>query len=673
MRGNGETTEFRPDIEGLRGISILLVILFHAGFPWATGGFIGVDVFFVISGFLITGKLWRESQGAGGLNITSFYAWRIRRLLPAALVAVGLITLVGLLLAAPLNRSEMAADGAASALSLANMRFIGSVDYFAPTSSPSPFLHFWSLSVEEQFYLVWPALILLLTWGGGGQRRVIAALLAAVLASFALSLWLTDASPARAFYLLPTRVWQLGAGGLLALLLVAGTSRRAGLIAWLGLGTTLIASVVFTAEMPYPGLAAVLPTLGAAALLYGGGAPGGPLRALTSAPLRFLGKISYSLYLWHWPLLVLPVLWLERALSPIEVTAAVAASIGVAWLSWRFVEQPFRYGAASRRATSWSAIRIGVAGMLVVALFTQGFSAGLAAASSTPQVSPAPSVSPSGSPSGSPAASPAPSDGPILLPADLTPSLSAARKDEERLRGDGCLAFERVTAPPDCVYGIKGSGVTIALVGDSHAAHWFPAIEAIALERGWRLVTFVKVSCSFTTLAQRNLALKRAYRECTEFNEATVARLNQLKPALTIIVNRRTFRPIDEGITPALAGAAFGEMVARLPGATAILVDTPDPGRDVPACLSKHPSDIRACLFTQDGADNREIGVAERVAAEASGARLIDLTTRICAAWPCSPITKSVLIYRDEHHMTETFSRSLATPLGVEIAKLLPR
>lgn len=669
MRGNGETTEFRPDIEGLRGISILLVILFHAGFPWATGGFIGVDVFFVISGFLITGKLWRESQGAGGLNITSFYSWRIRRLLPAALVAVGLITLVGLLLAAPLNRSEMAADGAASALSLANMRFIGSVDYFAPTSSPSPFLHFWSLSVEEQFYLVWPALILLLTWGGGGRRRVIAALLAAVLASFALSLWLTDASPARAFYLLPTRVWQLGAGGLLALLLVAGVSRRAGLIAWLGLGTILFASVVLTAEMPYPGLAALLPTLGAAALLYGGGAPSGPLRALTSVPLRFLGKISYSLYLWHWPLLVLPVLWLERALSPVEVTAAVTASIGVAWLSWRFVEQPFRYGSASRSATSWSAIRIGVAGMLVVALFTQGFSAGLAAASSTTQVPPTPSVSPSGSP----ATSPAPSDGPILLPANLTPSLSAARKDEERLRGDGCLAFERVTAPPDCVYGIKGSGVTIALVGDSHAAHWFPAIEAIALERGWRLVTFVKVSCSFTTLAQRNLALKRAYRECTEFNEATVARLNQIKPALTIIVNRRTFRPIEGNISSALAGAALGEMVARLPGSTAILVDTPDPGRDVPACLSKHPSDIRACLFTQDDADNREIGVAERVAAEVSGAQLIDLTGEICGAWPCLPVAKSVLIYRDEDHMTETFSRSLAAPLGVEIERILPR
>lgn len=661
MQAPKNSVEFRPDIEGLRGIAILLVLLFHAGLPWTPGGFVGVDVFFVISGFLITGKLWRESQQPGGLNITRFYAWRIRRLLPAALVAVALISLVGLLLAAPLDRSELAADGAASALSLANMRFIGSVDYFAATSSPSPFLHFWSLSVEEQFYLVWPALIVLLTWRGGGSRRLIAALLIGVIASFALSMWLTDTSPARAFYLLPTRVWQLGVGGLLALIGVMGTSRRAGAVAWAGLAAVAVAGVTLTAEVPYPGLAALLPTAGAVALLYGGAAPSGPARLLAAAPLRFLGKISYSLYLWHWPLLVLPIMFLERALTGVEIVASVAVAIGVSWLSWRFVEQPFRFGDRSRRATSWSAIRIGVAGILTVALFTQGFAAALPSS--------AVAVQPTPSPSGSPVAS----DGPITLPADLTPTLASARDDEERLRSDGCLAFERVTTPPDCEYGVKGSAITIALVGDSHASHWFPAIEAVALERGWRLLTFVKVSCSFTTLVQRNLALKREYRECTTFNEATVARLNQIKPALTIIVNRRTFRPITEGITSALAGAALGEMVARIPGATAILVDTPDPGRDVPACLSKHPSDIRACLFTQDAADNREIGIAERVAAEVSGAQLIDLTTNICTEWPCSPISGSVLIYRDEDHMTETFSRSLAAPLGVEIAKLLPR
>ena len=661
MQAPKNTVEFRPDIEGLRGIAILLVLLFHAGLPWTPGGFVGVDVFFVISGFLITGKLWRESQQPGGLSITKFYAWRIRRLLPAALVAVAIVTLVGLLIAAPLNRSELAADGAASALSIANMRFISSVDYFAPTASPSPFLHFWSLSVEEQFYLVWPALIVLLTWRGGSSKRLIAALVIGVIASFAFSMWLTDASPARAFYLLPTRLWQLGAGGLLALIGVVGTSRRAGALAWAGLAAIALAGVALTSEMPYPGLAALLPTLGAVALLYGGAAPGGPLRLLAAAPLRFLGKISYSLYLWHWPLLVLPLMFLERALTGVEIVVAVAAAIGVSWLSWRFVEQPFRYGERSRRATSWSAIRIGVAGILTVALFTQGLAAGLAA--------PATVIQPSPSPSGSPVAS----DGPIALPADLTPSLTSARADEERLRGDGCLAFERVTTPPTCEYGDTGSAITIALVGDSHASHWFPAIEAIALERGWRLLTFVKVSCSFTTLAQRNLALKREYRECAAFNEATVARLNQIKPELTIIVNRRTFRPIGGGDTPELAGAAFGAMVARLPGATAIIVDTPDPGFDAPACLSKHPSDIRPCFFAQSDVDNGEIGIAERVAAEVAGAQLIDLTANICTEWPCSPIAGSVLIYRDEDHMTKTFSRSLAAPLGAEIAKLLPR
>lgn len=368
---------------------------------------------------------------------------------------------------------------------------------------------------------------------------------------------------------------------------------------------------------------------------------------------------------------MLPVLWLERALSPIEVASAVGAAIAVAWLSWRFVEQPFRHSAVSRGATSWSAIRIGVAGILSITLLTQGLSTGLAAVSTSPQVLPTPSASPPGTPPSSPPGSPVLGDGPIPLPANLTPSLNAARGDEERLRRDGCLAFERVTVPPDCKYGDVGAPITIALVGDSHAAHWFPAVEAMALERGWRLTTFVKVSCSFTTITQQNLALRREYRECTTFNEATIARISKLRPALTIIANRRTFRPIGGEVTPEVAGAAFGEMVARLPGATAILVDTPDPGFDVPACLSKHPDDVRRCMFLLGDSDNVTIGVAERVAAQRAGARLIDLTDLICATWPCSPIQGSILLFRDEDHMTATFSRRLAAPLASQIAALV--
>jgi hypothetical protein len=222
--------------------------------------------------------------------------------------------------------------------------------------------------------------------------------------------------------------------------------------------------VALTAEMPYPGLAALLPTAGAVALLYGGAAPSGPMRLLAAAPLRFLGKISYSLYLWHWPLLVLPLMFLERALTGVEIVASVAVAIGVSWLSWRFVEQPFRYGDRTRRATSWSAIRVGVAGILSVALFTQGLAAALPSS--------AVAVQPTPSPSGSPVAS----DGPITLPADLTPTLASARDDEERLRGDGDAPL--VTGDDDVRFAAV-LGEFVGVVADLCGAVDLPFVAAV--------------------------------------------------------------------------------------------------------------------------------------------------------------------------------------------------
>jgi hypothetical protein len=256
------------------------------------------------------------------------------------------------------------------------------------------------------------------------------------------------------------------------------------------------------------------------------------------------------------------------------------------------------------------------------------------------------------------------------LPADVKPALAKARSDEERLRADGCLAFEAVTEPARCVYGNKSAKFVVALVGDSHAAQWFPALERLARHEDWRVVTFVKVSCPFIDMRIRNLALKREYRECAAFNEATVAQLAVLRPDLTLIsMSRLATRPMNAADdTIAATGSAVGRMVARIPGRTALIVDTPYAKRNVPSCLSSHQDDIDACAIPHQIAFTERLGDVEAVASKASGAGLIDLTARICIADPCPVVVNGLIVYRDESHLTATFSRSLAPALMTAIA-----
>jgi peptidoglycan/LPS O-acetylase OafA/YrhL len=381
---------FRPDIEGLRGLAVLLVVLFHAGLG-LPGGFVGVDVFFVISGFLITGLLLRERVQTGRIDFLGFYARRVRRLLPAALVVLLVVMPLAFVLYAPLDRGQVLGDGAAAALSIGNIRFaLAAGDYFANLATPSPFLHFWSLGVEEQFYLVWPALLVVAAamWRRRPRHGAWLALFNVFVASLVAGMMLTISAPNWAFYSLPTRAFELALGGLLAVAAPAVARLPRRLLAaggWLGALAVVGSAFAFDSSLAFPGALALVPTLGAAALIGAGLAGVGrltPTSVLSVGPLRFLGRISYSLYLWHWPIFVLAGVAFGFGTRPAPIVALwlIGVSIGVAMLSWALVEEPFRRGFRLPRPVGLPLLQLrpgltvagGLAGIVSVVLVANG-------------------------------------------------------------------------------------------------------------------------------------------------------------------------------------------------------------------------------------------------------------------------------------------------------------
>jgi peptidoglycan/LPS O-acetylase OafA/YrhL len=736
---------FRPDVEGLRGIAILLVIAFHAAPDHFAGGFIGVDVFFVISGFLITGLLFRELQRAGRIDVAHFYARRARRLLPAAALALGVTLLLSALVIAPLDLPRVTGDAVAAAASVANIRFaIESGDYFSAVSTPSPFLHYWSLSLEEQFYLVWPALLLIVfrsTTSGRG-RWLLLATVAGI--SFVSAILITDVAVNWAFYSLPTRAWQLALGGLLAISALGfrdartPRSRSAGgllaIVGWLGLGAVLVGGFGLDSGLAYPGLWALIPTLGAVAIVAAGDGRFGPGIVLRTAPLRFLGRISYALYLWHWPLLVLPAIAIGAELSAEARVALVVLAVLIATASTLIIEEPIRRspiatrgrpqlvmtGALALVLLGSVSVGVGAVSWVTESAMAQSRAGPVAAGDrdddgaaarpsrtnrSTEVATPRPPASAVATPAPAPPkrgpkpptrsarrsrvtpapkATPRPTPRPtpkaalrrepvIALPADVRPSVWKAPEDEELLRRNGCLEAESATVPRRCVFGDKSGKRVMVLLGDSHASHWFPALNKVAKAHGWRLETFVKVSCPFTDMPVRNLRLKRTYRECEQFNENTVAALRKLKPDLVVTAQFRFQYPVrSEDESDAAQGAAIARMLERVPGTKAIIADVPFPSHDVPACLSKHLKDVRPCAVASFRRSSGGSPARERIAAKRSGAKLINLGRRICGGpGDCPVVSEGMILYRDEHHLTATYARSLAPALERKLKKLM--
>jgi peptidoglycan/LPS O-acetylase OafA/YrhL len=691
--------EFRPELEGLRAVAVGLVLLYHANIPRIHGGYVGVDVFFVLSGFLITGLIVRELRATGRIDLPQFYARRARRLLPAAAVALAGTLLLSVIFLPPLRVPNVAGDAAAASLYVSNLRFaFQATDYLASEVAPSPLLHFWSLGVEEQFYLFWPALLLLVAAAGGRlrgrDRRLGLAVVAVTAVSFVVSLILTNVAQPWAFFSLPARAWELGLGALLAL----GAARLAvlprlagGALVAAGLVLVALSGVILEQSTPFPGTAAVLPTAGAALVIAGGAAGAGslPVRLLTLAPMRFLGRISYSLYLWHWPILVLPAAAIEGNLPLIARLALVGVSIAVATASQRWVEDPIRHGRFVGRKVRRTLALAGTTS-LVVALLAVGVGSaaeaslphGVALASDDPNVLPAdpigtatpgPSARPGNSAGSSGSAPPASSARPATpggpVPADLRPSLAAVGDDAPIIYSDDCHLDQATVEPKPCVFGDASSSTTVVLLGDSHAAQWFPAFNALATVEHWRLVTLTKSACTPADVTVYNGNYKRAYTECDVWRAKAFDQITAAHPALVVMAMSRSYILVTGSTTatvverPDLWDAGIAASLERLVGSAdhvALIGDTPRSSTDPPACLSKHLDDVLACATPSKSAIDAKRIADDQTLAEAAGATFVDPTSWVCPTEPCPAVIGNYLVFRDSHHLTTPFSTALA-------------
>lgn len=714
LSGRGELlpdSGFRGDIEGLRAVAVLAVVLFHAGVPGVGGGYVGVDVFFVISGFLITGLLWREVATNGTVRLRRFYGARARRLLPASAL-VGIVTMVAAIaLLPPLQARSAVGDGIASALYVGNYWFIvHGVEYSAPSLPPSPFQHYWSLGVEEQFYLVWPALIIATAWwlrrrglpgtGAAPSRRPYLLLLSAIAAtSFAVSLVVMHYAPFVAFFSLPTRAWQLAVGGLIALTATTWTrlsSRAAAITGWTGLALIALACTRLNETTLYPGTAALLPTLGTALTIAAGTATPtrGPARLLDTTALRAIGRISYSWYLWHWPVLIFAPLIAGHSLSLPARLAAALLSAALAWLTLRLLENPLRFTPAIRtspaRSLTLGATATAAAVITGLALLTATptpTGRGTPATPLTLTATPPPAGSPPQAYTAALATTSAPLHAALAtaaqrttVPANLTPPLADAAAELNDVYVNGCLRNAWQVEQPECATGDRVAPTTVAVVGDSNAAMWNPAFRVLTEQSGWRLQMLTKGACPPLALPIYNPQLHRRYTECDQWRGSVLERVRTDRPDLVVVGMWRQygmgtadrqpgFRTYDQAWLDGL-----GRLVADLRATGAqvlVLGPIPDPGSVVPVCLSGNLDDIGACTPDRATAVNTAGITTEIRSTQAAGGHYADLTDLFCTTDRCPPIVGNTLVYLDRNHLTIEYARLLAPVLGLLADRVL--
>jgi len=657
-------SSFRSDIEGLRAIAVLMVLLYHLGIQQASGGFAGVDVFFVISGFLITRLLLKEIDRTGTVSLLGFYGRRAKRLLPAAALVL-LASAASTYLIFPETRWEEAAgDILAAAVYVVNWRLaFRSVDYLAEDSDPSLVQHFWSLSVEEQYYVLWPALLALGLWflrNRVAPRTLVWCILLLVgLPSFLWSMYQTPLQQGPAYFSTATRMWQLAVGGCIALSsawLTRLPSSLATMLGWAGLSAIVMTTLFVTPQVLWPGYAAALPTLGAAAIIVSGHSKidYGVDKLLSNGAMVHVGALSYSLYLWHWPLILIAqsrygdLTWSTRIML-------VIASYLFAWLTYRLVENPIRHSKAMQ-ANARYALSAGLNFTMLGALSAAALMIVFQYQSRGSEVRP--------QPLGAQVLIGKLRDNQAGKPVDsvgwMTPEPSMARADTPQYYQDCYLPYSS-SEPKECYYGDASGHTTIALVGDSKIGQWLPAMMRLAERNKWKIVLFNKGACGFHSALLH--VRGRDYNECYEWNRLVLSRIIELKPDYVLTSQVRS--------TSGMPGSKKGDLVPALiewwtkledRGIDVIaLADNPNPRKNVYECVAQNPQNLTRCTFPRRrGTGTPALKKAARIM---GNVEFIDLSNAICPTERCAPVIGNVLIYRQGSHITKTYAESLAPRL----------
>lgn len=687
---NAARASFRPDIEGLRAVAIGLVLLYHGGLDQLTGGFVGVDVFFVISGFLITGLLIRELEKSGQVSLRRFYARRAKRLLPATAVVLVSTAFLTWITVSVVDWRAFGGDIVSAALYIVNWRLAArSVDYLAEGIGVSPVQHFWSLAVEEQFYLVWPLLLVAIAWwvrrrARARLRAVMTVGILIILApSLVYSIVLTQANPAAAFFITPTRLWELGIGALIAIgSQVWPRLPRAGasILGWAGLAIIAVSGFAFSAETAWPGYYALAPTLGTAAVIVAGFAAGraGPGVLLSTRAAVWVGGLSYSLYLWHWPLIVCATaLWGE--LGTKRGLLVILLSFIPAYLCHRLVENPIRFARTVSASNSY-ALSLGATFTLV------GVVAGLVLQLAVPRntdIQPGQQVALGAAILADPAGSPAGGNGTIEALSGIdwyVPEALNATKDVPAAYARSCQSSGTETIPVACEYGDTNGDVTIAVVGDSKILQWISAIDEVASREGWRVVLLTRSACHFAAAPR---VLDGAIDElCVEWNDNVLEELVDLHPDIVLTSQRTRVAladpaDLESGSQEAMVDGLVDRWSYLIANSidVAVLLDNPAPvgTGEVYECVADHPDDLAACTFSREaGIDSSAARVQASAASRFNGeVGVVDMTDVVCPSADCVPIIGNVLIYRQGSHLTDTYVRSATQALAEQLVPIV--